>query len=309
MEILIDYFVDGYEILYNLDGAEIKNGPQLVSFIEKRLEYGDKILVVVDNVHSGRTTAIFYAMDEIISKFTYIQNIMFLLAAQIPEYDSFVRDRLNLIIEGKELIRKFSRDPELRYELSYFTKDDIKGFIKKYNHIKDPNSHSKNIITEDEESLSNYFEKILNETRGHPIMVKFFLLRDGLRTDVQRRYNDYLNGDSRKMQTMLVCSLLDIGNLPITDELLQNMGLLRDAYNLENVTLYQPTTGSWKTIHPRWDIELLSVLYNQSDKGQIYDNKQYLKAALDSIFRIKEDNTNATQERAFTVIGTDTFCL
>lgn len=303
MEILTDYFVDGYEILYNLDGTEIKNSPQLVSFIEKRLEYGDKILVVVDNVHSGRTSAIFYAMDEIISRFTYIQNIMFLLAAQIPEYDSFVRDRLNLIREGKELIRRFSKDPELRYELSYFTKDDIKGFIKKYDYIKDPNGQSKNITTEEEESLSNYAEKILNETRGHPIMVKFFLLRNGLRTDVERRYNDYLNGDLRKMQTMLVCSLLDIGSLPITDELLQNMGLLRDAYNLENVTLYQPTTGSWKTIHPRWDIELLSILYNQSDKGQICDNKQQLNAALDSIFRIKEDNTNATQERAFAVIG------
>jgi hypothetical protein len=304
MEILTDYFVDGYEILYNLDGAEIKNGPQLVSFIEKRLEYGDKILVVVDNVHSVRTSAIFYAMDEIISRFIYIQNIMFLLAAQIPEYDSFVRDRLNLIREEKEFIRKFSRDPEFRYELSYFTKDDIKGFIKKYNHIKGPNGQSKNITIEDEESLSNYSEKILKQTRGHPIMVKFLFLRDGLRTDVERRYNDYLNGDSRKMQTMLVCSLLDIGSLSITDELLQNMGLLRDAYNLENATLYQPTTGTWKTIHPRWDIELLSFLYNQSDKGQICDNKQYLKTALDSIFSIKEDDTNATQERAFVIIGT-----
>ncbi|MGA9150249.1 MAG: hypothetical protein WBZ36_06710 [Candidatus Nitrosopolaris sp.] len=51
-------------------------------------------------------------------------------------------------------------------------------------------------------------------------------------------------------------------------------------------------------------IELLSFLYNQSDKGQLYDNKQYLKDALDSIFNIKQDNTNATHERAFTVIGT-----
>jgi primosomal protein N' len=59
MEILTDYFGDGYEILYNLDGTEIKNGPELVSFIGKRLEYGDKILVVVDNVHSVRTSAIF----------------------------------------------------------------------------------------------------------------------------------------------------------------------------------------------------------------------------------------------------------
>ncbi len=31
-------------------------------------------------------------------------------------------------------------------------------------------------------------------------MVKFYFLLDGLRTDVERRYNDYLSGDSRKMQ-------------------------------------------------------------------------------------------------------------
>ena len=43
MEILTDYFVEGYEILYNLEGAEI-SGPQLVDFIEKRLQHGYKIL-------------------------------------------------------------------------------------------------------------------------------------------------------------------------------------------------------------------------------------------------------------------------
>jgi len=32
----------------------------LSRFIEKRLEHGDKILVIVDNVHSERTSAIFY---------------------------------------------------------------------------------------------------------------------------------------------------------------------------------------------------------------------------------------------------------
>jgi hypothetical protein len=92
-EILTDYFLEGYEILYN-DGAEIKNGPQLVSFIEERLKRGDNILVVVDDVHSERTSAIFYAMD-VISSFRFIKNIRFLLAARIPEYDWFVGDRLN----------------------------------------------------------------------------------------------------------------------------------------------------------------------------------------------------------------------
>jgi predicted AAA+ superfamily ATPase len=92
MEILTDYFDEGYEILYNLDGPKIKNGPQLVTFIENRIHKGDKILVVVDDVHYERTSAIFYAMDVILSSFRYIQNIMFLLAARLPEYDSFVKE-------------------------------------------------------------------------------------------------------------------------------------------------------------------------------------------------------------------------
>ena len=64
MEILTDYFVEGYEILYNLTGAEIKNGDQIARFIEKRIQQGDKILVVVDDVHSERMSGIFMATLE-----------------------------------------------------------------------------------------------------------------------------------------------------------------------------------------------------------------------------------------------------
>jgi hypothetical protein len=64
--------------------------------------------------------------------------------------------------------------------------------------------------------------------------------------------------------------------------------------------------GFWKTIHPRWDEELLSFLYNESEKGRLLDNVLYLRIALDSIFNIKEDNTSTstTQERVYSTIGT-----
>jgi hypothetical protein len=65
-----------------------------------------------------------------------------------------------------------------------------------------------NIIAENDISLSNFSEDILKETRGHPIMVKFLLLGDGLHTDVERRYHSYLSGDPHKLQTMLICLLL-----------------------------------------------------------------------------------------------------
>jgi hypothetical protein len=105
------------------------------------------------------------------------------------------------------------------------------------------------------------------------------------------------------MQTMLICSLLDIGGLPIDDAFLEDMGLLREAYSLEHATLYQPSTGSWKTIHPRWNEEMLSFLYNESEGGKLLDNKQYLKTALDSIFNIKKEKKSATEERAYSTIG------
>lgn len=175
MEILTDYFSEGYEILYNFDGADIKNGPLLVRFIERRLIRGDKILVVVDNAHSDRTSAIFYAMDVIISTFRDIRNIMFLLAARLPEYYSFVKDRLNQVKEGKDAIMKFKLEPNFRYDLPFFTKDDINGFIKKYIgkefelSLTDPNGQFRNITADDETILSNLSENLLKETRGHPI--------------------------------------------------------------------------------------------------------------------------------------------
>jgi tetratricopeptide (TPR) repeat protein len=318
MEIIIDYFVDGYEIFYNLDGAEIRNGPQLVSFIEDRLQHGDKVLVTVDNVHTERTSAIFYAMDVLESSYKSNKNVRFLLAARIPEYDSLLR-RLNQVREGKESIRKFSKAPEFRFKRNdtkdekdplffnplFFTKDEITGFVEKYwGKIGIILKDSKGKIiqsTVDEEDLARegllntLSEVCLKETNGHPIMVKFYFLRDGLRTDVERKCEDYLN-DSQKMQTMLVCALLDLASLPITDKLLSDMGVIREACNLGPVILYQPGERTWKTIHPRWDEELFSHLYNGSDKGSLLDRKDNLKNAINSIFSTREEKT------AFSVI-------
>ena len=71
--------------------------------------------------------------------------------------------------------------------------------------------------------------------------------------------------------------------------MLENMNILEYAYYLENVTMCQQADGIWKTIHPRWDIELLSFLYNESDKRILSRNKGYLKKAIDSIFNINDE--------------------
>lgn len=129
-------------------------------------------------------------------------------------------------------------------------------------------------------------------------MVKFAVIGKGLEEDVKERYDRYLVKDPLSMQTMLVCSLLDIANLQITDNLLEDMDVIEYAYNLDHATIYQYSDGSWKTIHPRWDLELLSFLYNESDKGIVFKRKELLEKAVQSIFKIEDGNITAS------VIGT-----
>jgi hypothetical protein len=69
------------------------------------LKQGDKILVVVDDVHSGRTSAIFYAMDIIISSFNYIENIIFLLAATLQKINiSIIQTRCHTYLTIHNII-------------------------------------------------------------------------------------------------------------------------------------------------------------------------------------------------------------
>jgi tetratricopeptide (TPR) repeat protein len=294
MEIMCEYFDYGYKILYNFGETEIKNSVELVKFIEGLLKGNNKILVAVDNVHSERTAAIFYVIDQLYN-YGLSKNLLFILTARLPEFDLFVNDRLNKVEESyRQPIRKFTQLSQYRYEVEPFTKKDIEEFIKIY---KEP---VKEITPLLKEKLSDLATTIFDNTKGHPIMVKFYVLGKGLKEDVEDRYYRYLTDpttthpDLEKIQTILVCSLLDIANLPITDKLLERMEILNHAYDLEHTMLYQYSGGLWKTIHPRWDMELLSFLYNGNNKGILLKRKEYLKKALDSIFDISDESVTAS---------------
>ncbi len=297
-EILCNYFDREYLILYNWGTDEIKQGDQLVNFMGDLLSEGKKILVVVDNVHTERVAAIFYVMDQI-SNHILNSNIVFLLAARLPEFDLFVRDRLDQVQQGKESIRKFSKENDFKFPLEKFSEDEIKAFIRKYVQrgseieIKSLDLKSKIKITVyDEESIERLSALIIKETNCLPIMIKFYLFKQGLRTDVERRYENYLKNYPERMHTMLVCSLLDISNLQITDSLLENMNIIQHAYELRGTTLYnQEADKVWKTLHPRWDMELLSLLYNEDNKGILFRNKEHLKKAIQYLFNINNENT------------------
>src|SRR5215207_7020992 len=65
MEIICEYFDCDYKILYNFGESEIKHTIDLVKFIEGLLKGNNKVLIAVDNVHSERTAAVFYIIDQL----------------------------------------------------------------------------------------------------------------------------------------------------------------------------------------------------------------------------------------------------
>ncbi len=314
MEIICDYYDNGYEILWNRGDAVINNGNDIIDFIGKLLNDGNRVLVAVDNVHDERRSAIFYAMDQL-SLHNKSKNLRFILTARLPEYDLLVDPQRLLIQVQKEYrgsLQRFRdesnrKDSLLKYEIPFFTHEDIRGFIRKYR-------EEEMISSTTEEEIVVGSEKIYKDTNGHPIMVKFAVIGEGLRKDVEDRYLDYLIdqtskiADPSKIQTILVCSLLDIAGLQITDRLLNDMKIKKYAKNLRHALLYHyPDGGIWKTIHPRWDLELLSFLFTDIDDEDITDQRQrYLKKAIASIFSIKDEQITVSIITTMYDIAADT---
>lgn len=77
---------------------------------------------------------------------------------------------------------------------------------------------------------------------------------------------------------MLIYSLLDIASLKITNIILEKCGVLQGVHYINCATL-QSSEGTWKTIHPRWDEELLSMLYKEETKAILLDRIPYLQDA------------------------------
>lgn len=134
-------------------------------------------------------------------------------------------------------------------------------------------------------------QKIHSSTTGNPILVKFAVLGGGLRKDVEDRIEDYLKKDSNFMLTALIASILTIGGIKITTELLETMGIKKYALRLDHATPNNAGNGVWTTIHSKWDMELLRILFAEQNDEIILDaNKDILGDATHCIFGNGDEN-------------------
>ena len=210
MEIMCDYFRDGYRVLHNIGSTQLAQPNDIVQYIEGLVKGKNKLLIAIDNAHDRKMSTIFYVIDQL----SFIDNskdLLFLVTARLPEYDTLVTKRL-LELEDQDRIalKKFNETPDIKYPIPYFKNaEEVEQFFTFY----------KTKYNVEKSSAKSYLD-IFNETSGHPIMVKFFLLGKGLREDVENRYKFYLfDSETKKpigenIQTMLICALFSISNYP-----------------------------------------------------------------------------------------------
>ena len=285
MEIVCYYFDKGYKVLYSEGNEELREPENIAEFIRDLIRGGNKVLVAVDNVHDKKMASVFHIIN-LLRSFNKIENVIFLLSARQPEYNSLLeKGKFTLEDKYRHAIESlFVNAPNYSYEIKPFTENEIKEFIKRFEEYLPEKRKQKSI----EENAKEIFE----DTGGHPIMVKFAVFGKGLREDVEDRYGRYLlvdtnreKPDSNRIRTVIVCSLFHISTLQMTDELLDKMGLITYANDLDRAILYYASDGTWRTLHPKWDIELLAYVFSFNNKNLIKIMKDDLSYAVQSIFR------------------------
>ncbi len=287
MELICDYFDKDYKVLSNIETpGPIKKERKLLDFLEDILSKGHKLLVAVDNVHDEKTAGIFYVIQQMRDHgdINLKKNILFVITSRVPDVDWFIENKQETLDElVQNAIRKIL---DYRYDIPAFEEDEIKDLLIRYSDNKD-----------DFNDLDARTRTIHAETKGHPILVKFFIFGKGLAEDVKSRFDRYLKQkeehaslESDVMKTMLVCALLDISAHPITDKLLKELGIEKHAWKLYQRTLYRFSEFSWKTIHPKWCMELFSFLYNRQITLPIVEKRKvYLQESLKLLYTLKDD--------------------
>ncbi|HXT84693.1 MAG TPA: ATP-binding protein, partial [Verrucomicrobiae bacterium] len=260
MEIICDYFNEGYKVLYNLGDDDLRNTHSIAEKIKELVSANNKILVVIDNIHSPKMALIFNVIKNLqpLNK-EKKNNLLFLLSARQPEFDLALERNL---FQDTSIVQKIKSlfDNNYKFSVKYFEKEEVKEFIEKYHSFLNPILKNK--------SIEQNTYTIFKDTKGHPIMVRFAVLNEGLSGHIEQMYLEYLQDKSnnnyphkQRLGVIILNSLFEISSISLKDELLDEFGLLKTARELRN-TIIKKSGDVWKTIHPKWAMELFKYMFS-----------------------------------------------
>jgi len=147
-----------------------------------------------------------------------LDKIRFLLSARQPDFnlamtgggifDPKTKDIIDLLFDGT-----------IREPITYFLQEEVKGFIEKYREHCDSSLRNR--------SVNENAQAIFEDTKGHPIMVRFSVLKNGLKNHVRDMYQKWLLTTDNipnieRIKSVIACSLYDISSIPLTEDELFN---------------------------------------------------------------------------------------
>ena len=229
------------------------------------------MLVAVDNVHNTGISNIFSLIKKLRDdNEDEFKQIKFLLSARQPEF-GWAKDRGLFDTDTVNRIDMFFEKEKEKYitTISNFELPEVQGFIEKYKgHLHDGIKHK---------SIQDNTNEIFKDTKGHPIMVRFSALNNGLKSHVRQMYKDYLLENNslgiERIKSVILCSLYDISSIPLTETtLFSEFDLKSPSLEIIN-TIIKRTGNFWTTLHPRWDLELFEYMFslNEADRIKIQE--------------------------------------
>ena len=281
-EILCHYH-ESHFLVFKLDGKQLISYPvEIMKNLEYLMSLKKKIFIAIDNAHSVNSIALYYIIDEIQSH-QNSEYIKFVLTAKQPEFDR-MRKIENIQIPSNipeshiNSFYKLANQKLVHYELPPFTRRETKLFISKYKN---------RIEFKSQKEIEQHFNSVYKETKGCPILVFYSVFTQGFSKYVRLMKNEYLNSEDTII-TMIICSILSLAELEITENTLKEMNIIELAYKLDKITLSHSSNFKWNTIHPKWDEEFLSLLLKE--KEQYFTNIKYFYEAIKKIFSMKNSN-------------------
>ncbi len=110
-------------------------------------------------------------------------------------------------------------------------------------------------------------------------------------------YKDFLVVNKKpykgKIKICIICSLFDISSIPITSNILKYLSLYEFALDLDGALLkLDDKSKTWKTIHPRWDLELLKYLFSITNSRDRNDLDAFFLESVNSILNLNDNKFN-----------------
>ncbi|GIU71488.1 MAG: hypothetical protein KatS3mg003_0967 [Candidatus Nitrosocaldaceae archaeon] len=250
-------YLDDHIIIYHDGIHDIDDVKDHLSLLAE----DNKVIIGIDNAHTKQSLMIYKLMEE-------LPNVKFLLTIREPDYERLLKGEPEF---GKiqEVIRDAiygfdaNRD-KYTIRTASLTKDEVKAFFDYYN-----------------KPLPSDLDEFYEDTKGHPLIVRFHITGNGLDKHVKDRHDQYITNDNR-LKAMMVCSLLDLANNPIDDKLANKLGIGDDLYYLSQAMLIH-RDDRWYTIHHLWAIAWFYYLFNTDDTYKIKKIRNILMDILSSL--------------------------